>query len=124
MKNDVSVLLMIWTVIRVVLMIPAIPFIVVYHLLATFPAAFAKGYREGQIRHASAVLRKHAAQGADGPGQGAVLQPEWCNEEEDSEDDRLGLELAHRTVAVRVVSVTTNSPDGHGAGRRAITVRK
>ncbi len=132
MKNEVSPLLIIWAVIRVILMIPAIPFIVVYSFFTAGVPAFAKGYREGQIRHASAVLRKYADaqrrkqadQGADGPGQGAVLQPEWCNEEEDSEDDRLGLELAPRTVTVRMISATANSPEGNGAGRKAIRASK
>ena len=123
MKDEVSPLLIIWAVIRVILMIPAIPFIVVYHLVITFSTSFAKGYREAQLRQASAVLRKYAAQGADGSRQRAVV-PEPCDEEDDSEDERLGLDRAPRTVTVRMMSVTTNSPDGHGAGRRAITVRK
>ncbi len=88
-----------------------------------FGAAFAMGYREGEL-WTSAMRRKYGAQGVDTTEQREVTEPELCEEEEDSEDDLPGLDLAPRTVTVRLISATANSPDGHGSGRRAITVRK
>jgi hypothetical protein len=57
-------------------------------------------------------------------GKGAVVQPEWCDENGDSEDDLPGLELAPRMVTVRLISATANSPDGNASARKAITVSK
>jgi hypothetical protein len=56
------------------------------------PAAFAMGYGEGEL-WASAMRRKYGVQGGDSTGQREVIEPDLCEEEEDSEDDRPGLEL-------------------------------
>ena len=88
-----------------------------------FGAAFAMGYREGDL-WASAMRRKYGVQGADTTEQREVIESELCNEEEDSEDDLPDLELAPRTVTVRLISATANSSEGNGTGRKAITVRK
>jgi hypothetical protein len=87
------------------------------------PAAFAMGYGEGEL-WASAMRRKYGVQGGDSTGQREVIEPDLCEEEEDSEDDRPGLELAPLKVTVRLISATATAPAGNGTGRTAITVRK
>jgi len=114
---------MLFVVAAIVVYVVVVAVFAVRAFVRSFRAAFAKNYREARLRQASAVLRKYAAQGVDVPGQ-RVIVPEQCEEEEDSEDDRIGRELAPRTVTVRMISATANSPEGNGTGRKAITVRK